>query len=507
MMSQSVAALTFVLALAHAGRSSPDAKANPVGPEAPPSTAGTASPRPGANQPAPPVADGSQDASQGVDGYRQAPAGPTVPRRSDWWRAFGDARLDALIARGRDRSPDLAAAQSRIDEADAVVRQQLAPLLPQLTWDTSVTVAPLDSLGFQFGGAPSGGGGGGMPAPDLPTLYYTGSSVLNLGVDLDVAGRQRLQRRASRQDRRAGRADRDAAQWRMSASIVAAYYDVVTARAQLVISARQVEVSEELLAVTEARFELGQANAVDVLQQRQQVASAKTLVPQAQIQLRAFEQRLAVLIGEPPGPSFDTVATLPDLPPAPHTGRPSELVRARPDLRAQQLRLEAARQRERGAKRAFAPSLRLTGRTGVQFIDLGDFNSQWFWNAGAVISVPLYDGGTNLARLRQSQAQTKTAGHQLHAAVLTATREVEEALLREREQRRVVEALEAQWEAARVALDETRRRYRSGLGAYLPVLTALNTAQQAELGLVTARRDLLAARITLYQALGDTPAP
>ena len=213
-----------------------------------------------------------------------------------------------------------------------------------------------------------------------------------------------------------------------------------------------------------------------------------------------------MLIGEAPGAAVSAASELPVLPARPVVGRPSELVRARPDLRAQSERLDGARQRERSAKRAFAPSLRVNGSTGVQFIDLGDINSQWFWNIGAALSVPLYDGGTTIARVRQSRAQVRTAGHQLSGAVLNAVREVEDALVREHEQAQVVAALHEQVESAKSALEETRHRYQAGLGEYLPVLTALNTSHQAELSLVTAQRDLLAARIALHLALGDTPA-
>ena len=207
-------------------------------------------------QPAAPVAEQR-------DRYSQSVSEPSAARRADWWRSFGDPHLDQLVGRGREQSYDVAAATSRIDEADAVVRQNLAPLLPQLTWDTSVSVAPLDSLGFQFGGAQSGGAGmPGQPMDEPPTLYYSGSSALNLGVDLDVAGGQRLARRASQRDVAATKADLDAALLSLTASIVAAYYDVVTARAQLEISERQLATNREVLALTEARFSLGQASAV-----------------------------------------------------------------------------------------------------------------------------------------------------------------------------------------------------------------------------------------------------
>ena len=298
-------------------------------------------------------------------------AGPLA--NASWWKSFRDGKLDALVERGLTDSYDIATAQSRVDEADAVIEQNLGPLLPSLTWDTSVNMAPLDSLGFQFGGAT--GGGGGMPMSDPPELYYTASSVLNLGVEIDLTGRNTLAYRASERDADASRRDLQAQRVDLGAAIVAAYYDVITAQLQLELVREQVATNEELLAITKLRFENGQANAVDVLQQQQQVEAAKILVPQAETQLRTFEQQLAVLVGQTPNNRFPVADRLPALPPQPAVGRPADLLESRPDLRAAQARVDSAQMREKSARRQFAPSLRLSAQGGAQGIYIEEWNT------------------------------------------------------------------------------------------------------------------------------------
>lgn len=428
--------------------------------------------------------------------------GPLV--NGSWWESFRDGKLSALVERGLTDSYDIATAQSRVDEADAVIQQNLGPLLPSLTWDTSANMAPLDSLGFQFGGTTGGSGGMGMPMSDPPELYYTASSVLNLGVEIDLTGRNTLAYRASERDAEASRRDLQAQQVNLSAAIVSAYYDVITAQLQLELVREQVTTNEELLAITRLRFENGQANAVDVLQQQQQVEAAKILVPQAETQLRTFEQQLAVLVGQTPNNRFPVADRLPALPPAPAVGRPADLLDSRPDLRAARARVDAAEMREKSARRQFAPSLRLSAQGGTQGIYIEEWNTQWFWGAGATLSVPLYDGHQSVSRLRQSKAQTRTAENQLQASTLVAMREVEDALVREQQQGKAVEAYEATARAAQAAWKESRNRYAAGIGDYLTVLATLNASQQADLNVVTARRDLIATRIQLHQALGDS---
>lgn len=417
-----------------------------------------------------------------------------------WWMRFSDPKLNALVNEGSGGNYEVLAAESRIEEADALVIQQLAPLMPTATWDSALTLGPLDSLGFQFGG---GSGGSDPNAPEPPDLYYQASSAVNVGIGIDITGKNILGHRAAKNDRRAAKHDVALQKQAIASAITSAYYDLVAARAQRLIVDEQVATNEKLLELTQLRFESGQATAVDVLQQRQQLAATKLLVPRAEQQVTTFEQRLSVLLGETPGKRFSSATSLPAPPPKPRVGAPSELARSRPDLRAQAERLDAASKRTKVARRSFAPQLRLSGQAGVQAIHIGDWSSQGFWSAGASLSVPLSTGGATYGQLRQARAREKTASRQLSQTTLTAIREVEDALVQEERQSEVLALYREQHEAAEAAFVESRSRYAEGVAEYLPVLTALASAQQAELNVVTAERDLLAARIALYTALGD----
>src|SRR5690606_14044570 len=94
----------------------------------------------------------------------------------------------------------------------------------------------------------------------------------------------------------------------------------------------------------------------------------------------------------------------------------------------------------------------------------------------------------------------------LSSSTLTAVREVEDALVYEREQREALAIYVRQAEASTAVLESARQRYLDGDGDYLTVLNAQNSQRQADLNVVTARRDLIGARINLHQALGDGAA-
>jgi outer membrane protein TolC len=114
----------------------------------------------------------------------------------------------------------------------------------------------------------------------------------------------------------------------------------------------------------------------------------------------------------------------------------------------------------------------------------------------------LSTGGFTWGRLKQARAQQRTVAAQAEQLKLDAAREVAQARSAERHLTSALEATHEQAKAARTAFEESKARYAAGLSEYLPVITALVTAQRAELTVITAERDLIVARIQLYTALG-----
>ncbi len=431
--------------------------------------------------------------------------GPRQTTSDRWWGSFADPAMTALIEQGLADNYDVLAAAERITEAQARARENLAPLLPSASFDVTANTAPVKTLGFQFGGI----GGSMMSGVEPPTLYFTGSALLNVGLEIDITGRRVLALRAAKDDARASAEDRDAVALQLSASIAEAYFDVLATRAQLAIVREQIATNEALLELTQARFGQGSASAVEVLQQRQQVASTRASLPQARAQLRVAELQLSTLLGQAPGAALPLdrgAARLPALPPPPPLGRPVELLEARPDLRASTARLSAAERRRKAQAREFAPSLRLSGQAGWQFIDIGELNTQEMWGAGATLSIPLLLDGRAYNGLRRVEASERAARGALQQQTLNAVREVETALTREREQLEVLAATAAQRDAAARAFSQARARFAAGLSDYLSVLNTVTTLERADLGLLTAQRELLSIRVQLHVALGG-PLP
>lgn len=429
---------------------------------------------------------------------------PSSSSSSRWWTSLGDPALAGIVEEGLAHNLSLAGSRAAVDQTEATARQTRAGLLPSLSADLSTTTSSTESLKFQYSTLTGSTGGGGAGS-DLPDTYTSGTLALNGSLAVDLFGRSYLGWRASRHDTRASEGDLDAVALSLVTRLTGAWLDRVSAAAQLAIVQEQVEADTHLLELVRMRYEGSEANALDVLQQEQQLAAARTQVPEARAILRTLTQQLAVLLGHPPlHPLPDPPATLPDLPPLPPLGDPLDLVQRRPDLRALQARYEAARDRRRSAARAFLPTVSLSGQAGRQGRYMEEYSDVDIWSVSASVSLPLFSGGQNLAELQALQAAESAAALSLEEAFLQAVQQVESALVNVEETRAGFEAHQARLTAARRSFRESENRYREGLASYLDVLTALDALHQARLSHVQAHRQALDASIQLRDALGGT---
>jgi outer membrane protein TolC len=195
---------------------------------------------------------------------------------------------------------------------------------------------------------------------------------------------------------------------------------------------------------------------------------------------------------------------LPHLFPLPSAGIPAQLLENRPDIRAAQLRLESAGWSVAAAQAARLPSITFSARSVFNSRHLDYLLDNWFLSLASNLTAPLFDGNLRAAevdRLKAVRDENLTAYKQ---AVLTAIRQVEDALVTENRQMEHIEKLKQVIDTARKALEQATVRYQNGLNDYLPVLTQILTVQNLERNLIDQQTILLANRVDLFRALGGT---
>lgn len=411
-----------------------------------------------------------------------------VPPADRWWEDLDDPALDALIVAALADNLDLRTVWDRLAQAEAVARREGAGLIPSVNAEASTTRTELTQS------AQRGSGQGGR------NDFRLG---LTASYEVDLWGRVRSTRDAARLDARATEYEVHAAAMTLSAEIAQAWYELVEQRRQLDILDDQIETNERVLELITLRFRKGQVPASDVLRQRQLVQS--TLGARLPVEARAqvLEHQLAVLVGRAPrSVNLPPDRTIGALPPLPRTGLPAEVIEARPDVRQAYANLLAADRRHAAARADRYPRLALSGSAALAAEDLRDLVDNWIATFTANLVAPVIDGGRRAAEVDRTEALVSQRLHEYGQTILVSLREVEDALVQEQTQHRLIENLDAQLETSDAVLERIRDQYVHGTIQYLDVLQALLTHQELQRTQAAAQRELFAFRVDLHRAVG-----
>lgn len=412
--------------------------------------------------------------------------------RKTWWTLFQDETLNQLIGKALTGNHDLLAATARVEEAEALLREADAVLWPQINAEAGSSRAQVS----RATATP-------LPATS-PRLRDSRRAALTTAFELDLWGRLRRATEAARAQALSSSHARDTVELTVAGLVTSSYLALRAYDAELAVTEDSLQSREASLRIARNRLEGGLASPLDVHQAEGALAATQAQAASLR-QLRALAQnQLALLTGQP-GLSLAAgdLRQLP-LPPVPPAGLPSTLLEARPDLRQAEENLVAANARIGVATAARLPTLSLTGSLGSESAALTNLFSAaaGTWSLGLGAVAPLLDMGRNQARIDQASAQQRQAAANYQKAAHTAFREVMDALVRLRETADSEQAQSARVTATKNALQIAELRYQSGYSAYLEVLDAQRSANDALLAYIDTRQSRLNAAVDLFKALG-----
>ena len=408
-----------------------------------------------------------------------AEAAPIWPK-PDWWRGFNSEELDSLIAATQGGNLNVAAAETRILQADARVREVGSALLPTVS----------------IGG---------------DTNLRTGSNATPTGLSLgasyefDFWGRNRSLLRAAEASNRATRADRETVALTAVSATASTYFQLLSLRERLEISRLNLENAQAVLAVTEARVRNGIASPLELAQQRQTIAGQQAQIPQLGQQELETRAALALLLGRPPE-GFDVTAR--DLAsiqaPGVAPGLPSELLVRRPDVVTAEANLEGANANLAAARAALLPSISLTASGGISTGTLTGLVTNPIYTAGIGLSIAqtIFDAGRREAVTDEARAREQELLLSYRGTIITAFSEVETTLgsISNLNEQVMFEA--EQVTQSELAFNIAQARYREGVDDFLIVLDAQRSLYSARDQLQQTRLQQLLSLVALYKALG-----
>ena len=447
-----------------------------------------------------------------------------------WWQNFNDPLLNQLIERAASANLDLQQAVLRIEEARTQVQSAEAAGLPSVRATGSYTREQLGARGFIDSsnlpaqvdrlGAPdsplnaASPGLGGRVENGANGLINQIESPLNLwqvGFDasweLDLFGRVRRSVEEANAQTQAAIENRNDALVSLEAEVAQTYMQLRGAQALHAITQSLIVQQQAIADLTREQARVGLTSQLDVESALAQLTSTQAQLPQFDQQIAQALNGLCYLLGEAPGALDDMLAApgaVPTVPPSVPVGVPSTLARRRPDVRAAEAQLHAATADVGVAVAQFYPDISLTGQIGTRGEHARELAhwSSLFYSFGPSISLPVFEGGTLVANLHLSKAEQASAALQYRKAVLTALRDVDNALAVYRtDQVRRLE-LGNTVTAQQTSFDLSRDSYRKGLVTFITVLDAERQLAQARQQYVQSTTQVTTDLVALYKALG-----
>jgi len=425
--------------------------------------------------------------------------GATSPAvASQWWQAFGDAELNALVGRALADQPSLQLARARLARASAGVAAVRGEDGPQVALNASATRQHYSAHGL-------------VPYPVAGNLWNSADVTVGLGWDLDLWGRQQAALAAALGNERAAQAEAAAVGNALAAQIVRGYVGLARLVAQREVAARNLAQRDEMLGLIRQRVAAGLDTRVELRQGEAALPDTRVTIESLDEQIRLARHQLAALAGQAPQALDGLNPQLAALKAGPDGASPPglDLLGRRPDVVAARWRVEAASQDVAAARTRFYPDVRLSAFVGLSALGLDrliDLDSRTY-GAGPALRLPIFEGGQLRAQLQGKSAERDAAIAQYNQTVVDAVREAADALTSQASlQRQRAEQAQAQ-AGVEAAYDLAQQRYRAGLGNYLLVLNAESQVlAQRRLGVDLAARTL-DTQAALMKALGGGWTP
>ena len=404
-----------------------------------------------------------------------------------WWESFKDPELNKLMDDAFVGSFTLTEAAARLEQMEAI--RKITGSGSNMSADASV------------GGSRTRTRTGG------DSTSHSGKTGYNMGFtlryEIDIWGKLKARETAADLDVAASGEDLKAAAMMLAGQIGDRWIRLKSVYLGQELVQKQIATADKTLKLIELRFRNSRANALDVLQQKQNIEGLEAQLPLLDRQVIVLKNELAVLLGKAPGTKLVvSKSKFPELTELPEMGLPAGLLAARPDISSAGYRLQGARWLETAARADRLPSLTLSPSLMYNSERLGNIFENWVGSLAGSLAGPVVDGGRRDAEIDRLKAVQKERLFSYRRIVMNAIREVEDALVQEETQKQHLEALEKQHQTSVKALSQAELRYRKGQGDYLPVIAQIASSQRLEQELIRQRTELFKFRISLYRALG-----
>lgn len=409
-----------------------------------------------------------------------------------WKEIFTDAVLQKHIAKALENNLDIRIALQNIASAEAYLKQSKAAYQP------TISVGPdysfnTSSLNTQFGQIVG------------ERRYINQFDITaNLGFELDLWGKLKGQEKAQYAAYLSSVAAHQNVKSNLVASIATAYYQLLAFDEQKKIFSNTIEIRKKNLETTKALKEAGIVSEVAVQQSEALVYNAEASLVTLDVQIQMLENTISLLMGEPSHEIERTSLSTQNFALNTDVGYPSALLANRPDVKQAEFNLINAFELTNAAKAQFYPSLRITGSTGVQSVDIDKLFSanSVFANVLVGLAQPILNKRQIRTNYEVSLANQERAYLNFRKTILNAGNEVSDALKMYNAQDQFIAFKKKELSAYDKSVEFSQELVNYGMANYLEVLNANVNKLNAEINIANAQYTKLQAGVELYRALG-----
>lgn len=408
----------------------------------------------------------------------------------EWWKAFNDAKLNALVDEALLGSDDLKLSALKVLKARQTFGLSEANEMPNLTANANSTRQRTSDETYAHNRA----------------KYTDNAMGLNLAYEVDFWGRLSSQSESNWSLYLATEASRETVRNTLIHDVISAYFNLASLQARMKIleqTASAYKASYEFRAKQQKVGTISDVLANQALAQYNNVQASKdSLMESYKIQQSA----LAILLGKNPQALFEMQTadvTLPSALVIPE-GVPSSLMENRPDIKESLENLKSKNALIGVEKAAYFPTISLTGSYGQQSADLDNIlkSSANRWSFGPTLSVPIFDFGRIKQRVSISETDLQSSLVSYEQSVKKAYKEVHDALAKENLAKSRLSFQEEELKAYQKVLDLSTKRFNQGVANQLEVLDAQKGVLSSSLNVISTKQSLLTSQAELFKALG-----
>ncbi len=404
-----------------------------------------------------------------------------------WWEQFNSKELNNLINIAISDNFNIIEAWARLEQAQAKAAKSGSYLSPDVSVNAGTAKArqkikdrdKVDSKNYSLG--------------------------LSVNYEIDLWGRIRAAKNSSKLQLKASRDDVNTAIMSIASQIAETWINLISLSRQEKSLNEQLNINKKLLELIKLRFKNAKANALDIYQQQQSLASINALLIPIAAKKQLLLHQLSLLLGKPGNYNINLQQNnFPQISDIPEPGLPLDLLSMRPDVRAAGLRLKAANWEITVAAADRLPTLKLTLSNTYSSNEFATLFDNWLSNLAANVASPVFDGQRRKNEVKRVKAVVDERLAAYRKIVITAIKEVEDALVNEKYNKESLTAIEQQLKLSEKTFNEAGSRYLNGLNNYLPVLREQLRIAAFKNSIIKAKADIIISRIKLQKAIGGS---